>query len=193
MPDVAEAAVLRELEGRRLGFGRKLQIVVAGSWHVGEPDLRNVSRIYDGRGKHLLDYHKRDKFKLGDSLEAIAPGNSIAVLVMEDRLVAVGICLDFCNELARPYSRLDCDLIVVPSMGERTTIDAHLAAAKSAQTIHDTVAFVVQQTPVILGEELKADESEGYSMARPAQKTAELPDPPDVRQSEPFRTLQARR
>ena len=65
-------------------------LLVPGSWHrTDDSDMRNRLVAIDGFGESVVDrYDKRRKYRLEHLPEAIEPGESVSILVMEDRLVA---------------------------------------------------------------------------------------------------------
>lgn len=168
---------------------KNMKVVLAGSAHVqdaGPPaGFRNRTRILDGRGQTLVEYDKRMKFSFASKrlpggkadpaaprlTEAIIPGRDLPILVLEDRLVAIAICLDFCEKSGGllPYHHLDVDLVLVPSMGFRNTTDLHLEQAHTMHVEYDTEVFLVQQTPVVAGEGGRSpDDPAGYSALTPS-------------------------
>lgn len=180
--------MIEEIEARlRTGARRRthgLKIALAGSAHVPDAAVkghRNRTRILDGRGEKLVDYDKRMVFSfpsrfLEDGspdpaaprlVEAIVPGKDLPVLMLEDRLVAIAICLDFCEKSGGllPYHYLDVDLVLVPSMGFLNTTEQHLEQAHTMDVEYATEVFVVQQTPVRTGTGGRpARQPAGYSL-----------------------------
>ena len=189
MPEARVDAVRATLRLDPLGDPRRVPIVVAGSWHVAEGDEHlNRSETLTGRGKPLATYDKRRVFEFGGRYEAIRAGTGLTVIVMEDRLVAIAVCLDFCDDCGlEVYRHLGADLVVVPSMGDGRTVDAHERHAKTLQSQQGSVTLVVQQHPV-LESRPDPDAPTGYSFARDAPSNA-----PPVEQRTPFRSLEARR
>jgi hypothetical protein len=182
--DILKAA----LNADPLGDRRCVPIVVAGSWHVDEGgEIYNRAEAMTGRAKPLATCDKRRKFKFDDRYEAIKPGETLTVIVMEDRLVTVAICLDFCDDGDDEiYRRLGADVVIVPSMGDLKTVRAHERHAKELQSQHGTVSLIVQQHPILTGN-VEPLAPPGYSF------TVEAPRDIDVEQRPPYRTLQSRR
>ncbi len=123
-------------------------MVLAGTWHEAmEGVVENVATVYSGDGQEILRYAKRLDYQdeiLG--AEGIESGGELPLLVFDDAIVAVGICLDFCDlDEDIPYSKMSADLVLVPSMGDEGTMDSHLANAKKVGVSQLTRAFVVQQ------------------------------------------------
>lgn len=126
----------------------QLRLVMAGSWHETDDDKRyNTATVFDGFGEVLLQHRKLFPYsdpKLG--LEDIALGEELSVLVMEDAIIAFGVCRDFCEHGDRnPYLDLDADLFLVVSYGERESMDGHLLTAKLVRIRYRAHSFVVQQ------------------------------------------------
>lgn len=188
MPLGRQNIVRAQLLADPLGDPRRIPIVVAGSWHVEEDgELYNRAEVMNGRAKPLATCDKRRKFKFVDRYEAIKPGATLTVIVMEDRLVTVAICLDFCDDGDDEiYRRLGVDVVIIPSMGDMKTVGAHARHAKELQSQHGTVSLVVQQHPILTGHDDLAAPP-GYSF------TFEAAQEDDVEQRPPYRTLRARR
>lgn len=189
MPEGRVEAVRAGLRADPLGDPRRIPIVVAGSWHVADgADHYNRSEVLTARGKPLATCDKRRVFQFGGRYEAIRAGHKVPVIVMEDRLVAIAICLDFCDDCGlEVYRHLGVDLVIVPSMGDDKTVDAHERHAKILQSQQGSITLVVQQHPVL---ESKPDPAAppGYSFTQGAPRSA-----PAVEQRAPFRSLEARR
>ena len=188
MPTGRQDIVRAQLTANPLGDPRRIPIVVAGSWHVEKDgETHNRAESMTGRAKPLATCDKRRKFKFVDRYEAITPGVALTVIVMEDRLVTVAICLDFCDDGDDEiYRRLGIDVVIVPSMGDMETVSAHKRHAKELQSQHGAVSLVVQQHPILTGRvDLAAPP--GYSF------TFEAAQEDDVEQRPPYRTLRARR
>ncbi|GGZ32308.1 hypothetical protein GCM10011273_18030 [Asticcacaulis endophyticus] len=137
------------------GLPRTPAMIVAGSWHeaVGEA-YQNVATIYGGNGKPLVRYTKRSIFSdENDRSERIECGGEFVLLVLDDALIAFGICLDFCNlEQPSPYAELSADLILVPSFGNRTTMAGHINNAQQVLIRQKSRTFVVQQMDKLEGD-----------------------------------------
>jgi hypothetical protein len=134
-------------------------IVLAGSWHAPcDGGHKNSCQIFDGDGLPIISYDKRLSYGGGrKDREDIVTGDKFPILITSEGLVAVAICLDFCDGLFEgPYSELDVDVIVVPSCGDEVTMNSHLRKAASVNIRYSTTTFVVQQ-----GYPAKADKT-GY-------------------------------
>lgn len=203
MPEDSVRQIKERLISEALSSARKIALVLPGTFHVmDESDAmhRNRAEIFDGRGRSLLSYNKRMKYRvkhqdcaasarspLAEKAEAIKPGTELSILVMEDRLVAVAICLDFCEDCETPpYQYLDVDLVLVTSMGYRNTAEQHREKARTLHTRFEAEVFVVQQSPVVLGDApLPKKEAQGYSFVAPY--TVRSGEPMD--QNEAFRAF----
>ncbi|MCZ4267463.1 hypothetical protein O4H48_06115 [Rhodobacteraceae bacterium G21628-S1] len=132
--------------------GDRPAVVVAGSWHVeDEKRIRNRSEVLDGRGEQLLSFDKCLAYmKRGTpdgGAEDIEPGEVVQLLLAEDELIVFMICLDFCHVNREALLRAcDASLVIVTSMGERSTIREHTARAASLKTTNNTRTVVVQQS-----------------------------------------------
>jgi predicted amidohydrolase len=123
-------------------------LIVAGSWHYRVEDgYANIASIYNGNGDLLLKYKKRLPFvDQHNREERIVSGDELAVIVMDNCLIAFGICFDFCNRRQNSvYDDLDVDLVLVPSCGHDTTMKGHISNAETLQIRRKSRTMVVQQ------------------------------------------------
>ncbi|MEW6122977.1 MAG: hypothetical protein AB1698_10225 [Pseudomonadota bacterium] len=130
-------------------------VVVAGSWHIQVGgSWKNLATVLDGRGQKILTFGKNQKFTLRTEegaaayREEIDPHGAIHILATEDELIAFAICKDFCDlsDGKLPVvSKLDVDLVLVPSMGREDTILAHRDLANHMKVAHGTRVVVAQQ------------------------------------------------
>jgi predicted amidohydrolase len=179
--------------------GGRIPLVVAGSWHVvrtpvedgGEADSgdgpdRHVNRseVMLGHGEPLLSYDKRRRYPYAGLTEDIGAGRTLPVVVMEDCLVGIAICRDNCDDNAKEtYRDLPIDLVIVPSMGAGSTVEAHERHAKGQRSRQGTVTVVVQQNLAVDGEPALAGPP-AFSFVRPEEGGR-----PGLGQAEAFRTL----
>jgi hypothetical protein len=197
VPEDRLEAIRRILGTEPLADARRVPLVLAGSWHL-EVSGRWVNRatVLRSRGRPLLHYDKRRQYPFENRREAIDAGGVLPVIVMEDRLVSLAICRDFCDDCAEDvYDELGIDLVLVPSMGRPTTMAAHDRSAKKLQSQQGAISFVVQQVPVVTGEAPPDGEPPAYSFAAPAEHRGRVPvaSAPPMEQSVSFRVLRARR
>jgi len=120
----------------------------AGSWHEVEgAEVRNRMHILSATGRPRFHHDKSlplESKTLGT--EQLTPSFRLPVLIGEDALIAFAICRDFCeNQVSKLYREIDVDLVIVPSYGDKATIDAHRQQAKNLSDDPGTRAFVVQQ------------------------------------------------
>ncbi len=130
-------------------------IVVAGSWHRPyDTGFGNVVPIYDGNGNPVAEQAKRNKYTDRDKLvERIVRGKTISIVVLDNCLVAFGVCLDFCNlRQSTIYEQLDVDFILVPSCGDLKTIEGHIDNAHAIAVAQKTRVMVVQQAYPWIGK-----------------------------------------
>lgn len=123
-------------------------IVIAGTWHETDgTTYTNTAHVLDGDGEKIVTYDKRLAYGGGRTeLEGIVPGKRFPIIVTSEGLVALAICLDFCDlQHDGPYAELDVDFLLVPSCGDDKTMDSHIARSYSASVRHATTTFVVQQ------------------------------------------------
>lgn len=132
-------------------------LLVLGSWH--EPATKghvNRSRIVDALGEEVATHAKVMPYRSkreppgasGDQplrKEAIVRGEELTIVVTQDQLIAVVICRDLCDRLSRaPFCGLDVDLVLVPSLGNETTLEGHLSRAEGLHILFGTQTFVAQ-------------------------------------------------
>lgn len=125
-----------------------LELVVAGSWHEADgDDVVNRGYVLDGLGRRMLTFDKLVAFHSPEfGSEDIKPSDRIEILILDDALVAFGICRDFAEvKPTNPFGQLDVDLVVIPSMGNATTADGHRLNAELVAKATTAVSFVVQQ------------------------------------------------
>ncbi|QOZ36342.1 hypothetical protein [Bradyrhizobium sp. CCBAU 53421] len=122
------------------------EIVVAGTWHdTTEQGVVNRAHIYDGYGEERLVYDKIAPFAVGGlGKEGIVPGTRLCVLATETALIGFAICLDFCDATSNPFTELNLDLMLVPSMGNDRTMEGHQTTAAQVEVKFGTRSFVVQ-------------------------------------------------
>ena len=123
--------------------------MLAGSWHETDADgVVNRSVVYDGCGERLLTFEKALAYHSDTwGTEDIRESRILKVLLVEDTLIGFGICRDFADTgLDNALAALDVDLFLVPSMGNRRTMDGHLTTARLVADRSAARAFVVQQS-----------------------------------------------
>ena len=125
-----------------------LGLVVAGSWHETKSGKTvNRSLVVDGLGNRLLTFDKLLAYQdIEYGTEDIEESDWLEVLVVEETLVAFGICRDFAEiQPSNPFAQLDVDFVIVPSMGNATTADGHRLTAAIVARRFATQSFIVQQ------------------------------------------------
>ncbi len=154
-----------------------LSFLIAGTHHSADSAGRwfNVAAIFDGYG-NVLDGHKK-LFRFNDKdgpHEAIEFGTSIHIFVIGQAVLAVGICLDFCN-LAEscPYPRLDVDYVMVPSCGGKSTMEGHIRRSGELIEKLKSRTMVVQQ---YYDGSPKPEDPLGYVLARTSKSSPALED-----------------
>ncbi|ESZ22829.1 hypothetical protein [Mesorhizobium sp. L2C084A000] len=145
----------------------ELSFLVVGSHHEKTDDgWFNVAAIMDGYGNALEPPHRKlFQFLDGEGPhEAIEHGTYLPVLVLEQAVVAFGICLDFCN-LAEdpPYPNLDVDYVIVPSCGGASTMKGHIRRSTELLEKLKSRTMVVQQ---FYAAKPTASDPLGYVLAR---------------------------
>ncbi|WP_334162685.1 hypothetical protein [Phenylobacterium sp.] len=130
--------------------GGRLELVLAGSCHEPSDDGRgtvNRGCVFNAYGEELLIFDKLVAFHdYPHGTEDIIESMTIPVLVLEDMLIAFGICRDFSDTGPdNPLAVLDVDMLMVPSMGNERTAEGHLTTARLVADRFAAVSFVVQQ------------------------------------------------
>ena len=125
-------------------------LVVPGSRHVQRDDMFNETVPLGPEGHRYPRQLKLRPF--GDrndpQRERIGRGSEIRLLATPIGLVATPICRDFCDAIAAPtWQGLGVDWLLVPSMGNGTTLSACKHQARSAQLCHDSTTIVALQPP----------------------------------------------
>jgi hypothetical protein len=148
-------------------------IVVAGSWHVARGDgFQNMAPVLDGRGGDLEPFGKSRRFSFKGRSEAIEPYGRIHVLATDRELIAFAICKDFCDKAKSvPVIELDVDLVLVPSMGGRSTMTAHRGAADDMKVDFGSRTVVAQQA-----FPRAENDPEGWIMRGPAEPREAEPE-----------------
>ena len=193
VPEQRLAHIKKALNGDPLATASRISLTVAGTWHIeASHGWVNRAHILHGRGQRLASYDKRRWFAFDGRYERIEPGKSLLVIVTDDRLVSIAICKDFCDDVPdKVYDWLGVDLVLVPSMGNKKTLDAHRRSAKILQSRQGAVSVLVQQVPVVTGASRSDGEPPAYSFASPPAPDA-TSDETDF-QNIAFRALRARR
>ena len=146
------SAVVSWLQSRLLTEQAELpevSLVLAGSWHETEGSaVVNRSVVYDGCGQRLLTFEKAVAYHSDEwGTEDIHESRVLKVLLLEDTLIGFGICRDFADTgLENALASLDVDLFLVPSMGNRRTMEGHLTTARLVGDRSAARAFIVQQS-----------------------------------------------
>ena len=140
-------AVRARLTRNVLTDSRRIALSLAGSWHMKASGARrNRCTILHAKATPLATYDKRRIFDSKKKFEDIVPGDTLLVIVLEDRLVAPAICRDFCDDTGQDcYDAVDVDVVIVPSMGNANTLDAHRAHASSLKNRRGSRAMIAQQ------------------------------------------------
>lgn len=136
-------------------------LVVAGSYHEEEATdddrsvPRNISRVYNGKGDLLLEHTKLRPMRTAASdtgaeiYEDVEGASHLRLLYCEFGLLAVAICLDFCETGSAPvadiWKVIGPALVLVPSMGDDKTNNAHGRRAEELDRQHSTVCLIASQ------------------------------------------------
>ena len=108
--------------------------------------------------------------------EAIVHGEELPVVVTGDLVVGFAICKDFCDRaIPSPFAELPVDLMLVPSMGQASTLAGHLANAEDLRLRTGTLVFVVQQLPETAADPAQAGEEVLGHVLLSRRKAAPVP------------------
>lgn len=151
-----ELSVTSALRGRLLAWlaanpSHPFLLIVPGSFHLPVADGKHYNQtvLWDGFGVELLTHCKLSQFGTDEiGVEKIETGKSVTLLQTPIGVMAIPICLDFCDE-KNPFDRLWQDLGVewfwVPSMSETTS--AHRRKAEVLWRAQAAVSAVANQRP----------------------------------------------
>ncbi|MGH9892380.1 MAG: nitrilase-related carbon-nitrogen hydrolase [bacterium] len=129
--------------------------LVPGSFHrLMDGVLYNYAELLDGYGQTLIAHRKlipfRDREEIGspETKEGIATGDRIELLDTPAGLIAMPICLDFCEEnhpFGNLWEILGIEWLLVPAFGDASSVDTHLKQARKLQRIHGAVCALANQ------------------------------------------------
>lgn len=130
-----------------------IALVVPGSYHrVVDGVRRNEAVLLDRYGEVVLVHHKLQPMRnLPDGeeiLEDIAHADGVTLLPTSRGLLAIAICLDFCEvdgPMSALWNTIGPGLVLVPSMSNDRTMRAHEARAKQLLASHGTTTVVANQ------------------------------------------------
>jgi hypothetical protein len=147
------------------------QIVVAGSCHEEIDGVwYNRAAIYDGYGSGEYFYYKMSPYirRRDGCKENIASGSTWPIFITDHYSVGVAICRDLADfNRTEDLVALELDLLVVPSMGGKSTMDSHETSANLLKAKNDTRVFVVQ-----INDALKENEMLGWVLPTPSSPVA---------------------
>jgi len=144
-------------------------LIQPGSFHEQDDqgDWWNVARLYDADGQVLLEHRKLTTFSTRDHVEAHRTGDSIQLLDTPLGLLAMPICLDFCEE-GHPFSSLWQELginwYIIPAFGDDRSVRAHQRRAKNLANAWNALSILTNQDPQ--GRFKTADAERTYGFVR---------------------------
>ena len=125
-----------------------LDLVLPGSFHEERDSLpRNVAWLLDAQAQRVLDHQKLLPFAPGEDLvEGIAGAGRLELLLTPRGLLAIAICIDFCDaDKRRLWDQLGPGLVLIPSMGVQSTLSAHARQSKELQRSQAPLLALAQQ------------------------------------------------
>jgi len=130
-------------------------LVLPGSFHQRQGDgWINRAELFDANGDLLLHHHKLQASgnmqQAGgpDWCEKIAPGDGIRLLNTPLGLLAMPICLDFCQAgmvFAGLWETLGIEWALVPAFGNAASMRAHARRARELARAHGTRTLLANQ------------------------------------------------
>ncbi len=133
-------------------------LVLPGSFHTQQDgSVYNTAELFDRFGNTVLSHRKLTTFGPKKKHESIATGNKIELLDTSIGLIAMPICLDFCEEdspFNELWQNLGVEWLLVPAFGNGKSISAHLRKADNILRTHGTVTALANQNPEALDKDL---------------------------------------
>lgn len=135
-----------------------LSLILPGTFHERHDKHRyNHGSLFNKYGKTILEHRKLKKFGDHNEYESIDTGDKIELLDTPIGLVAIPICLDFCEEadpLKSLWETIGPEWFLVPAMGKKSSISAHVKRAESLHRLCGAVSVLANQDPdgTIAGE-----------------------------------------
>ena len=155
-----DEAVLGNIQDWLQDHEHPFELVAAGSFHVMRPEGRRNEAVLLGRwGDPLLTHIKlqpmRQTMRVAGAEEHhdedIVGHDELRVLAGPHGLLALAICLDFCEASSTPigslWPKLGPALVLVPSMGEAPTNKRHDVRARELRAQHMTRVLMASQHP----------------------------------------------
>ncbi|HEX7680885.1 MAG TPA: hypothetical protein VF713_22305, partial [Thermoanaerobaculia bacterium] len=142
-------AWLRE-KRHRSGF----DLIVAGSFHEEKGNVRrNIAHVFDDFGDEIFQHVKLRPMRtvLGgiEVDEKVSGASEVTLIEAWFGLIGIAICLDFCDSgnssVTDLWRAAGPALMLVPSMGRKTTNDAHGRKAQELARHHGTATIVASQ------------------------------------------------
>jgi len=126
-------------------------LILPGTFHETiNGKIFNFGEVFDRFGRPVLSHYKLTTFGPTERPEKISTGRRIELLDTPIGLIAMPICLDFCEE-GSPFNRLwdeiGTEWLLVPAYGNKTSITAHLRKAKTLQRSYSAISVVANQDP----------------------------------------------
>ena len=126
-------------------------LILPGTFHVTTyGKIFNFGEVFDRFGRPVISHYKLTTSGSKERPENISTGRRIELLDTPIGLIAMPICLDFCEE-GSPFNRLwdeiGAEWLLVPAYGGEKSISAHLRKAQTLQRSHGAVSVVANQDP----------------------------------------------
>jgi hypothetical protein len=156
-PELTVTVALRRRVALALAERRaeSLLLCVPGTCHEFDgPHRVNRALVFNGNGQRVAHQDKCSQFSYpagaGQLHEAIDARRSVTLLVTPIGIVGVAICKDHFDASASGliracWDRLAPDWLLVPSMGDARTVEAHRKRAKEAWDVRCTRSIVANQ------------------------------------------------
>jgi hypothetical protein len=154
---VAPRAMRQKLGAAIAAMGEEAPLLsLPGSFHDPMPDctpaFENRCELRDYRGTTLIDHAKTRMAAVhhGQDAEHIHLCNTLHILVTAAGTIGIAICLEFSHpsgDCYQAWSRIGPQWMLVPSMGEASTLDLHKGVAKQLVDTHRTNCLIANQSP----------------------------------------------
>ncbi len=131
-------------------------LVAAGSFHeldavsaTSPAQIRNRAHLLNRKGAPVFAHDKLRRFGPVHAGEEIAEGNAITLLISDFGVISLAICKDFNDVAASGFAAiwklLGLDVLLVPAMGNASSLSAHLRAAKDLWINSKALTLVANQ------------------------------------------------
>ena len=144
-PELRDAVVTWLLDNPEHPF----MLILPGSFHQRmDGSVYNYSELFDRLGEKVLAHKKLTTSGTKGRFENISTGKRIELLDTSFGLIAMPICLDFCEEgvpFGEIWEHISAEWLLVPAFGNTSSLNAHWREAKKLYRSHKAVSVVSNQ------------------------------------------------